>query len=320
MRCLAAAVAQFGGAGGLADAREGQSGCGIATRRVLARRTCGLHFSNSPAVSGSEHRHCERSEAIHSFFARCDGLLRFARNDGVIYFRDLAAGFARGFAISFGPPRSEGAGNAGRPMRPIAACAMSVVERTRVSQVTPGNTRHSPRDGFTAYFALSPVIGSLSPSLANMACRTRSGAQDLRQLDASTEASGPHDFAVRGRPRQGLSTGVVPIRRSPGEGVFGIGRLRAVRSLTGKARPAITRAPDAAASTAPPPNVRDDRDTPLCAGRDGGSYKTDLGVRKTRIFLQKGLDRGASDLPVGCGWRELRRSFFQACAKRRIPE
>ena len=27
-------------------------------------------------------RHCERSEAIHSFFARQDGLLRFARNDG----------------------------------------------------------------------------------------------------------------------------------------------------------------------------------------------------------------------------------------------
>src|ERR1700704_5221700 len=27
-------------------------------------------------------RHCERSEAIHSFFTRQDGLLRFARNDG----------------------------------------------------------------------------------------------------------------------------------------------------------------------------------------------------------------------------------------------
>jgi hypothetical protein len=27
-------------------------------------------------------RHCERSEAIHSFFALRDGLLRFARNDG----------------------------------------------------------------------------------------------------------------------------------------------------------------------------------------------------------------------------------------------
>jgi hypothetical protein len=28
------------------------------------------------------HRHCERSEAIHAFFAWRDGLLRFARNDG----------------------------------------------------------------------------------------------------------------------------------------------------------------------------------------------------------------------------------------------
>jgi hypothetical protein len=35
------------------------------------------------------------------------------------------------------PLSNEGAGNAGRPMRPIAACAMVVVERTRVSQVTP---------------------------------------------------------------------------------------------------------------------------------------------------------------------------------------
>src|SRR6202790_1553410 len=40
-----------------------------------------------------------------------------------------------GCACLFRP--KEGAGNAGRPMRPIAACAMVVVERTRVSQVTP---------------------------------------------------------------------------------------------------------------------------------------------------------------------------------------
>ena len=57
----------------------------------------------------------------------------------------------RGFRARFGllvpPPSSEGAGNAGRPMRPIAACAVVVVERTRVSQVTPANTRHSPRNG-----------------------------------------------------------------------------------------------------------------------------------------------------------------------------
>ena len=41
------------------------------------------------------------------------------------------------FPFNFLPSSSEGAGNAGRPMRPIAACATIVVERTRVSQVTP---------------------------------------------------------------------------------------------------------------------------------------------------------------------------------------
>jgi hypothetical protein len=45
--------------------------------------------------------------------------------------------FCARFARTFRPLTSEGAGNAGRPMRPMAACAMVVVERTRVSQVTP---------------------------------------------------------------------------------------------------------------------------------------------------------------------------------------
>ena len=51
--------------------------------------------------------------------------------------RDLAAQFARVLLETSRPLNNEGAGNAGRPMRPIAACAMVVVERTRVSQVTP---------------------------------------------------------------------------------------------------------------------------------------------------------------------------------------
>jgi hypothetical protein len=38
----------------------------------------------------------------------------------------------------------------------------------------------------------------LSPSLADYGfVITRSGRQNLRQLDASAGASGPHDFAVR---------------------------------------------------------------------------------------------------------------------------
>ena len=54
---------------------------------------------------------------------------------------DTSSRSRRVFRARFGrlvpPSSSEGAGNAGRPMRPIAACAMLWVERTRVSQVIP---------------------------------------------------------------------------------------------------------------------------------------------------------------------------------------
>jgi hypothetical protein len=49
--------------------------------------------------------------------------------------------------------------------------------------------RHSLRNGFTVYSALSPVIGFLATVIGGT----------YRQLDASTEASGPHVFAVRFR-------------------------------------------------------------------------------------------------------------------------
>jgi hypothetical protein len=42
-----------------------------------------------------EYRHCERSEAIHSFLTRPHGLLRFARNDGVGTRAALSAVIAR---------------------------------------------------------------------------------------------------------------------------------------------------------------------------------------------------------------------------------
>ena len=75
---------------------------------------------------------------------------------------------------------------------PGARCARSrvwCVESTRVSHHGhTGNTRHSPRNGFTAYIALSRVTG--------LSCHPRRRSC-LHQLDASVGASGPHDFAVR---------------------------------------------------------------------------------------------------------------------------
>jgi hypothetical protein len=63
------------------------------------------------------------------------------------------------------------------------------VESTRVSHHGhAGNTRHSPRNGFTVSFALSPVTG--------LVCH-RHRQSCFCQLDTSVGASGPHDFAVR---------------------------------------------------------------------------------------------------------------------------
>ena len=100
--------------------------------------------------------------ACHRAVLRADPL---ARNDGGTHLRGLAARFARGFSGSFRPLQSEGAGNAGRPMRPIAARAMVVVERTRVSQVTPAKHPAFPAQWF--YGLLRALPGDrafLSPS------------------------------------------------------------------------------------------------------------------------------------------------------------
>jgi hypothetical protein len=70
-------------------------------------------------------------------------------------------------------------------------------------------------------------------------------------LTPAIEASGPHDFAVR---KLALSSAA---------------QLASIASL---------------------PYVRDDRETPLCVGRDDERGRSDLGEKGTEIFLQKGLD------------------------------
>ena len=100
---------------------------------------------------------------------------------------DLAARFARALPSISLPSHSEGAGNAGRPMRPIAACATIVVERTRVSQVTP----ESPGTPRAMVLRLIRALPGDHRLVATVACGC------FRKLDASIGASGPHDFAVR---------------------------------------------------------------------------------------------------------------------------
>jgi hypothetical protein len=102
------------------------------------------------------------------------------RGDHRAQLRDLAARFARGLACSFRPLQSEGAGNAGRPMRPIAACAEIVVESTRVCQVTP-ESPGIPRAMVLRLISRSPRRPAfLPPSLADVAANLMpaSGHQD----------------------------------------------------------------------------------------------------------------------------------------------
>jgi hypothetical protein len=168
-------------------------------------------------------------------------LLRFARNDGKIQIRDLAARCAR--VLLYRPAlfiqRAQGMPGA-RSARSLACKSRKHASKSPRSRRV---TRHSPRNGFNGCFALSPVTG--------LSCHRRKWSY-LHQLDASVGASGPHDFAVR------------------------------------KPAPSSLALP---ASTASQPYVRDDRETPLCVGRDGERYAGDLRRKGTEIFLQGGLDR-----------------------------
>src|SRR6266404_6479219 len=61
------------------------------------------------------------------------------------------------FCKNFRPLISEGAGNAGRSMHPQPRVQNKTKHTSVVTTVTPESSRHSPRNGFTAYFALSSV-------------------------------------------------------------------------------------------------------------------------------------------------------------------
>ncbi len=86
------------------------------------------------------------------------------------------------------PSKSEGAGNAGRSLRP-QPCVRNKKAHKHSHHGHTGNTRHSPRNGFNGFLrALLGDRACLPPSSAKVASR---------QLDASVGTSGPHDFAVR---------------------------------------------------------------------------------------------------------------------------
>ena len=133
------------------------------------------------------------SEAIHRRAKKQDGLLRRVapRNDGKVQVRDLAAGFARGLVCSFRPLQSEGAGNAGRSMRPQPCVRRKWEHTSVVTTVTPEIARHSPRNGFNGFFrALPGDRALLPPSSADHSTNLTpaSGRQDHTTSPSATKA------------------------------------------------------------------------------------------------------------------------------------
>src|SRR5437868_6163759 len=103
--------------------------------------------------------------------------------------RDLAARFRPSDANSLSSPSNQRAqGMPGARCTRGLVCQKLRIWRTRAYRAAE-TLRHSPRNGFTAYIALSPVSGlvvTVTPEkLAS------------QELDASVAAPGPHDFAVR---------------------------------------------------------------------------------------------------------------------------
>src|SRR5688572_30390818 len=72
---------------------------------------------------------------------------------------------------------------------PAVSCAKSCAIGAHEHTGQRRTLRHPLRNGFTAYFELSPVSGLVVTVTHGL----------LRKLSASIAAPGPHDFAVRGQ-------------------------------------------------------------------------------------------------------------------------
>jgi hypothetical protein len=129
--------------------------------RAVSDRRPSLRGANGSRECAPDDR--LRDEAIHSFSTRRDGLLRFARND-VAQISHITSRSRGADRPRFCWKRSRLREQRAQGM-PGAQCTRSLACNVKwhtsvVTTVTPELTRHSPRNGFTAYAVLSPATSS----------------------------------------------------------------------------------------------------------------------------------------------------------------
>src|SRR6266581_6701292 len=166
----------------------------------------------------------------------------------------------------FASLKTEGAGNAGCPMHPQPRVRNKTKHTSVVTTGPPDSVRHSPRNGFNGF--LRALLGDhavLPPSSCGYGfVQARLGRLASTGLDASLGASEPHDFAVRFSIFR-------PARRS-------IAHRPCPPALHHVACPTLPRPPH------PVPNVRDDRETPLC-GNGTGQISELIWVRREEKYF-----------------------------------
>src|SRR2546428_7270277 len=86
-------------------------------------------------------------------------------------------------------PRNRGRRESRVPTAPAVSCAKRTVIGAHEHTGSAETARLSPRNGFTAYFVLSPVSG--------LVVTVTPEKRASQELSASIAAPGPHDFAVR---------------------------------------------------------------------------------------------------------------------------
>ena len=155
---------------------------------------------------------------------------------------------------------------------PAVSCAKRTKESAHEHTGSAETLRHSPRNGFTAYAALSPA--------------TNSSCHRHRRISGSDEPGWAFKTSADLTPATGARTTRFCRTLQRRSSCAPLDRSRVQR-------PALRshRARDAAASTASHPNVRDDRDTPLVRDETGKVVVVIWVRREGNYFCERGLDR-----------------------------
>jgi hypothetical protein len=165
------------------------------------------------------------------------------------------------------------------PAAPAVSCAMIAVERTRVTTSTPESPGIPARNGFNGFLRALPGDRALLPPSPGGYVLSKPGRADATPPNL-TPASGRQDHTTS--PSALASFVSSPFDRSRAE-----------------TRPASRCAPNAAASTASAPRVRDDRDTPLCGVGRLESIKLFLPNGEAKYFCWRYWTGFSSARPSG---------------------